>query len=98
MKLKLGTYEIDIKAYDSMIGLNYDTNIETERLDISLLFTSPSVSEINAAIKEHFDGTVVIVRSNGVEETYSGFSLNGVRKYGEMSGDGDRLSIVFTKE
>lgn len=98
MKIKIGTYEADIRSFDDVISCDIETDTDQERLSVALISTAPTVTEVNDSIKQNFEGSLVIVKTNGDEETYTGFRLDSVRKFGEAGGDGDRITIGFIKE
>lgn len=93
MKIKIGTMEEVIERLNNEIYKNVDEG--KERLSVELADSERNVSELNTLLSEQFTGSLTFCDDDGVEEVYSGYELESIRKsYDNM---GRQIFIEFTR-
>lgn len=93
MKIKIGKITEEVSRMTNEI---FKTTNPSERLTVELKDTSKSVAEIDESLVENHNGSIVFVDDDGMEETFSGYALDSVRK--SCDDNGKRVSIEFKKQ
>lgn len=84
MKIKFGTVTKDIKRMNNEIFKNSDTG--KERISVELKDSSLAVAEIDGLLDQNFTGTLTLVDDEGVEESFTGYELETIRKSYDAAG------------
>lgn len=93
MKIKIGTMEEVIERLNNEIYKNVDEG--KERLSVELADSGRNVSELNTLLSEQFTGSLTFYDDDGVEEVYSGYEIESIRKsYDNM---GRQIFVEFTR-
>lgn len=93
MKLKIGSLIEEIASMSNEIFENQTP--KEERIYVELKDTNRTAPEILNSFKENYTGTLTVVYSKNIEETFIGYQLETIRKmYDEF---GVQIGIDFVK-
>lgn len=93
MKIKIGEITEDVLRMTNEI---FKTTDSSERLTIELKDTRKSVAEIDELLVDNYSDSIIFIDDDDVEETFSGYVLDSVRK--SCDDNGKRVSIEFKKQ
>lgn len=93
MKLKIGSLVEEITSMNNEIFENQMP--KEERIYVELKDTNRTAPEILNSFKENYTGTLTVVYSENIEETFVGYQLETIRKMYEEFGV--QIGIDFVK-